>query len=648
MAARNATPLTWKAKGLSDAEDGTNAFPGAMQSLANLIPSPSTQQIWVPRPAAQTVANFGGSGASPIWGSFKWGAVNWGGFNSPAQINELLVVGNIAYGLVAETAGTFAGKDVPYVLNLATGAFFVVTIPGAASTLPTTPPITGDWTPPTMAQIAGRVMITHSGYPGGATKIGWIDVSGFSSNTLTGNTHSSTTIDGLSSNPITAGFQPGMTVSGNGVVSTPATTIVSLTATSITLNQATSSALNGIILTVAGGTATAPLYGSGDTNTNNLPAVPTCVSQFNGRAYYGFLTTAGVGVALVLSDAGNPTQITNATQALSFNNGLGVTALAGLPLSNQLGGVIGSLMAFQSDANIMQITGDPVNNNLATNSLNIAIGTLAPNTIASTPIGLAFIAPDGMRIIQFNAVITEPIGRNGSGVAVPFINAINPSRMTAAYNQNVYRVSCMNGAVNGQPTQEYWYDFGQRIWSGPHSFPAAQIAAWSSGSSNTFVMAASGINAKLWQSDVLPTGTSSYTENGSALACTWETVLLPDTDTMYENAVVESTLALQLPPQSSVLVQAMDEAGNLLGNVTLAGANTGATVWGAFNWGAPAVWGGSTGFFRKYPLNWPNTLVFNQMTVEATTNATSGLAIGNLTMRYQKLGYLMQNAGGRV
>lgn len=646
MAARNATPLIWKARGLSDAQDGTNTFPGAMQQLANLIPSPTTQELWVPRPGAQTIANFGTAGASPIWGSFKWGAANWGGFNSPAQINCLLVVGNIAYGMVAETAGAFAGKDVPFVLNLSTGAFFVVTIPGAASTLPTTPATTGDWTPPTMAQIAGRVMITHPGYPGGATKIGWLDVSGFSSATLTGNTHSTTTIDTLSSNPITAGWQPGMTVTGTGIPSN--TTIVSLTASAIVISQAATSSSSGITLTVAGGTATSPLYGSGDTNTNNLPAVPTCVSQFNGRAYYGFMTTAGVGVALVLSDSGNPTQVTNATQALSFNNGLGVTALAGLPLSNQLGGVVGSLMAFQGDANIFQITGDPANStpNLATNSLNIATGTLAPNSIAPTPLGLAFIAPDGLRIIQFNAVITEPIGRNGSGVAVPFINAINPSRMAAAYNQNVYRCSVMNGSAIGQPTQEYWYDFGQRVWSGPHSFPAAQIAALQ-GSANSFLMAATGINAKLWQSDVLPTANSVYTENGNPIACTWETVLLPDTDLMYENAVVESSIGLQLPPQLSLLIQANDEGGNLLGSVTLTGAATGATVWGSFNWNA-APWGGATGFFRQYPINWANVLVFKQMTVTGTANALSGFSIGNLALRYQRLGYLMQAAGGRV
>lgn len=645
MAARNATPLVWKAKGLSDSQDGTNSFPGAMQQLANLIPSPTTPELWVPRPAAINVANFGTSGASPIWGSFKWGAANWGGFNSPAQINALLVLGNIAYGVVAETAGSFAGKDVPFALNLATGAFLPITIPGAASSLPVTPSITGDWTPPTLAQIAGRVIITHPGFPGGATKIGWLDVSGFSSSSITGNTHSSTTIDTLSSNPITAGWQPGMMVSGTGIQAN--TTIISLTAAAIVLSQATVSTLSGINVTVAGGTSTSPLYGSGDTNTNNLPAVPTCVAQFNGRAYYGFQTSAGVGVALVLSDSGTPTQVTNATQALSFNNGLGVTALSGLPLSNQLGGVIGSLMAFQSDANIMQITGDPVTSNLATNSLNVAIGTLAPNTIASTPVGLAFIAPDGMRIIQFNAVITEPIGRNGSGVALPFIDAINPSRMAAAYNQNVYRVTCMNGAVNGQPTQEYWYDFGQKVWSGSHTFPAAQISAWSSSSANTFIMAGTGINAKLWQSDVLPTGSSSYTENGSPIAVTWETVLLPDTEMMNENAVVESSIALQLPPQLSLLIQANDEAGNLLGTVTITGAATGATVWGAFNWGA-SPWGGATGFFRQYPINWTSVLVFKQMTVTATANALSGLSIGNLALRYQRLGYLMQAAGGRV
>jgi hypothetical protein len=96
------------------------------------------------------------------------------------------------------------------------------------------------------------------------------------------------------------------------------------------------------------------------------------------------------------------------------------------------------------------------------------------------------------------------------------------------------------------------------------------------------------------------------------------------------------------------LIQANEEAGNLLDSVTLTGAATGATVWGAFTWGAPSLWGGATGFFRQYPLNWSKALVFKQMTVTATTNALSGFSIGNLALRYQKLGYLMQAAGGRV
>ena len=642
MASRG-IPLTFRARGLSDAIDGSNAFPGAMLSLANLVPAPHTPGFFVPRAASSKIANFGGPGASPIWGSFLWGAVNWGGFNSPAQLNALLIVGAIAYGMVAETGGPLTGKDVPFAFNLLTGAFRAITLPRGAAALPATPAAVGDWTPPTMAVVGSRIIVTHPGFPVGATKFGWLDISGFSDNTHTGTTHASTLVDGLSANVLQAGWQPGQTIAESHGDIPAGTTIISIAANglSLVLSQAATGAHAGGTLTVAGGTAAVPLWDAGDTNLNNLASVPVAVTQFNGRAYYA------VGNGVVLTDSGFPCQVTNASQALTFNNGLAVTALAGLPLtSTQLGGIIQSVIAFQGGANMQQISGDQATNNLSVNNLGVGVGTLAPNTITATPLGLAFVAPDGLRIIDFLARVSEPIGAHGQGVCVPFLNAIAPSRMVAAYNQTVMRISVQNGAALGQPSQEYWYDFDLKIWSGPHSFPAAQIAAYS----NTFVMAATGINAALWQSDPIPTASSSYSENGAALAWTWQTSPLPDNEEMAENAVIESAMGFMLPPAGQIIVQAIDEASLTLDSVTLAGSGSAPTTWGTFVWGA-SPWGGATGFFRQFALAWHIPLVFKQATIRATGASLAGLAIGNLNLRYQRLGYLMQAvaaSGGRI
>src|SRR6185437_12090332 len=160
-------PLTHRARGLSDAKDGSNAFPGAMLSLANLVPDPTTPGFFAPRPAAVALTSFGG-------------------FTSPAQVNALMVVGALAYGMIAETTGAFTGKDVPFAYNILTNAFETIGIPRGAAALPATPATTGDWTPPSMAVVGSRIIVTHPGFPGGATKFGWLDISGFSDATHTG------------------------------------------------------------------------------------------------------------------------------------------------------------------------------------------------------------------------------------------------------------------------------------------------------------------------------------------------------------------------------------------------------------------------------------------------------------------------------
>lgn len=616
MALRRSRPYTFRPRGLSDAVDGTNAFPGAMQQLANLIPAPHTRGIFIPRPASTSLTTFGD-------------------FTTPAQLEALLVVGNTAYGMIA--SGRFAGKSEPFAYNLLTNTF--LTISGVASgNLPATQPTAGDWTPPTIAVIGSRIVFTHPGFAGGADPyFGWLDISGLNSTDITGNTTSgSTTVDNLSSDVLQAGWNVGMAISGLGIPTGATIDSIASDGKSVVISAAATSTNTGEALTVAGGTATAPQWASGNTNgAIQLPSVPVAVGQFNGRAYFACKN------ATPFSDSGNATQITNATQVLTFQNGLDVTALAGLPLSAQQGGIIQALIAFQGDANMVQITGDPATNNLATNNLNVATGTLAPNTICSTPRGIAFVAPDGVRIIDFLARVSDPIGAFGDGVVVPFLSAINPSRMCAAFNQNVLRVSVKNGAAVNQPVQEYWFDFGLKIWTGPHSFPAALIQPWASPSKSTFVLAGSGIDAQLWESDPVARSSSSYTENGAAMTFAYQTSLLPDNQQMAENAVVESSIGLVLINESNMTVQALNEAGASIGTVFLSGPNKPGSQWGGFDWGN-APWDGTSGYYRQYQLPWPEPLVFKQMSVLCTGESIAGFEIGNLYLRYEILGYLMQ------
>ena len=687
MALRNSKPLKWRPRGVSDAVDGSNAFPGAMTALSNLVPSPTMAAAFVPRAASLPLTTFPG-------------------FTSPAQINAELQVGPIVYGMIAETAGPFAGLDVPFVYNVVTGLFSTVVIPGGAASLPTTPAAVGDWTPPTMAVVASRVMVTHPGFPGGAGPFfGWIDISSFTDATVTGSTHTNTTIDTLSANVLQNGWQvgqaiagagipanttitainvsaldlnttatqngttvlsavasvtgvvPGSTVSGIGiqpgtvVVSSPGGGVVNLSlptittgtaigvnfsgGTSLTLSKAATATANTVGLTVTGGTPAAPLWGSGNLNTNPLLAVPVAVAQFNARAYFA------VGNGMTFSDAGTPTQRTSAFQAITFGNGLAVTALGGTSLSQTLGGMLQALIAFQGDNTMQQITGDVAFGNLSVNELSVGVGTNAPNTICSTAKGLAFIAPDGLRLLEFTGVVSEPVGADGEGVCYPFLSAVFPTRMAAAFNQNVFRVSVQNGAVPGQPFQEWWYDFKLKVWTGPHSFPAALIVPFQGTADQGFTVVPVGVPAALFSSSVTPSIQDTYVENGTQLAFVFETVLLPDNDEMAQNSMTQTTLSCAIGRNQTLTVVASDEEGNALDQVFLFGPMIPDTIWGSFAWGA-SPWGGIGSFFVQNPLPWDHALVFKQARLQVTGNSVLGTVLSNINMQVAKLGYLTQ------
>jgi hypothetical protein len=368
-----------------------------------------------------------------------------------------------------------------------------------------------------------------------------------------------------------------------------------------------------------------------------LLGVPTAVAQYNGRAWYA------VGNTVQFSDALNPLQISVASQSVTCGDNTTVNALQGLPLSNMIqGGVIQSLIAFKGDAIYYQITGDITTSDLRVNAVTGSVGTLAPNSVVPTPKGLAYIAPDGLRFIGQDGTSSDPVGTYGTGVNLPFLYAVNPTRIAAAFDKNLLRVSVQNGLAVGQPFEEYWFDMNLNVWSGPHSFPAALIAPYHV-SVNNFVLFAAGINAKLWSSKVQPSATSTYTENGVAMSWVWQPTLLPDNQELAANQVVESTLGLSLPTTQAITILAMDESGNTLDTVSLSGNGMGQALWNAFNWGS-GVWGGAVSPFQQYELPWNKPLVFKQMTVRIVGASQSGFSIGNLYAKYQSLGY----AGGHT
>ena len=558
------------------------------------------------------------------------------GGGTAEQINDLLQVGDLSYGMIAISGGTYNGKDVPFAYNRATSTFETISIPGGAASLPTTPVAVGDWTPPTMSVVGSLIVITHPGFPGGTGPyFGWLDVSGFSSTTITGNTNGNKSITGLSTDVLQAGWTVGMNISDNFPDIPAGTTITNIPAggLSITISNAATGSNMGVTFTVTGGTATAPLYNAGNTNGNALSSVPLAVNQFNGRAYYA------VQAGVVFSDALNALQVTNASQALTFSNGINVTALAGLPVAQTTGGILQALICFQADAQMQQITGDPATTNLAVNALGVGVGTLAPNAICQTPDGLMFLSQDGLRIINIFAQVSEAVGSNGEGINVPFINSVYPTRSCAAYNEDVYRVSVTNGAASGSPRQEWWFHFKLKSWSGPHSFPSALIAAYDSVNGHGFTMVPWGTLAELWTSTTIPTVSDTYIENGTTLTYNYTTALTADNEALSMNACVQGTFACALPASQSITVTASDENGNILASTSIAGTGQVGALWGTAIWGE-FLWGAGKAAYVQLPIYWAQPVVFKQSQITITGTSAPNVALGNLRLRLQQLDYL--------
>lgn len=144
MAIRNSSPVQFQPVGLSDAIDQSSAFPGSCQIMSNLVFDRENRGAVVARPGITLTTNF------PT-------------FNTPAVISVLFSVGTLIYGMIGSQRNP--GFDEPFCFDTIANAFITVSgVTGA--NVPTTQPITGDWTPPTMAAVGIFIVVTHPGFSG--------------------------------------------------------------------------------------------------------------------------------------------------------------------------------------------------------------------------------------------------------------------------------------------------------------------------------------------------------------------------------------------------------------------------------------------------------------------------------------------------
>jgi hypothetical protein len=657
-----------------------------MAALSNLIPNPGTKDNWVSRPASSLITNFSG-------------------FSSPQYGEALYPSGTRLYGMIQSSLN--AGKSQPFIYDTNASAFISVSGITAANT-PTSTSNSGDWTPPTMTQVGAYILVTHPGFNFGAGyAFGWFDMSGFTetttgnvsngSSTITGNpiiagvtagqtvtgtdipagtrvvsfdeyvndttgtTNGTTTVSSVGN---LTGIAIGQVVSGENIalgttvaalpgggdvtLSTAATgsatgQAITFSGATITMSANATGSASSESITIAGGTFAAPLWSAGNLNITPLVALPTAVTQYADSACFAVNTSTSA--AVVFSDAGDPLSCQGQSQIITFQNAVAITALQPQGFFTLSGGITQSLLAFQGPSAIQQLTGTPILETLAINTLNDSVGTNAPNSIAQTPNGTLFVAPDGVRLISLVGQVTPAIGRAGDGICEPFLFAENPSRIAAAYNEGVYRASVTNAALVNTPTQDWWFHQDDQRWSGPHTFPASIIVPTQI--PHSFAMFAAGVPAKLWASDAYASLAATYVENGVQMEYTWKTSLLPDNQQMAMNAIVQTDIAISIPALQNVQFNASDEFGNIIGEAELYGPQNPGAIWGDFLWG-DADWGAGETYYVQQIVRWTAPMTFKQLQVSAMGNCDPDLNIGNLYMRYQELGYNLPSFGGRI
>ena len=636
MALRNAHPIRFSPAGLSDSLDATDEFPGACSLLENLVPDITTRNLWTCRPAAVQLTDFTGDVAA-----------------TPGVVSVCRVFGSKVFGMVANGSGTYSGYDTPFIYDLATSSF--VTLYGMAVTnLPTTVALAAGVQPPTLDMVGPRVYFTHPGFAA-PNYFGWLDLTNPALPTWSaGNLLAA---GGVKTGHITAGgaYVTGtyVNVALTGGAGTGAKATIKVTAGTVTdvVVSSFGSAYvvgNSLSATAAslGGSGSGFTYrvdsiGVGAITFSDTSAVPAWVRQFYQRAYFGFNpgpSSPNFVPSVVFSDVLSQ-DTANANQALTFGDNTPLVAACPLGLANQLGGIIQALMVFKGSSNVVQITGDASLSTLAVNTLNVATGTIAPLAVVPAPIGIAFISPDGVRFIDFDSHISDPIGEGGKGVTSPFVsNGAQSVFMNAACNGAVLKISVLNVPA-GNLWQEYWFDMTRKAWSGPHTFPATTMDAYGS----SFIIAPQAVPGTLWQADTIPLSTSSFTENGAALTWALQSVVLEDTGDMAQSEIAEyqvkTTTVTAIP---TLTVGVLNESGNLL-NQTIYNYNLlPPTLWDTATWDA-SVWDGPSTGLANHRIDFAEPVIYNRAQLSYTGKSAYGFKIGDTFIRRRQLGYMQAN-----
>lgn len=512
---RDSSVVRFIARTLADAANETPETKdnpeGSCLQLVNLVPDRATPGLHAPRPGKALLLSMVS-----------------GDFNGIASV--FLVLGTRIYGMVNSVS--LSPNEVPFCYDTSTASFVTITgstsgnTPSGAKTTQTT-----DWSPPTMALVGTKVILTHPGFSG-SNFIGWIDIS---------------------------------------VPASPTWHAGDLT--------------GAIQFATAG-------------------VLPVAVSNFNGRAYYAVNNTE------IFSDILSATNCTNANQILTIGDNNPILGHIGQPFtSSQLGGIIQSLAVFKS-LSIAQITGDAaLTGGVTVNIVITGVGCAAPRTLAVTPLGVMFMANDGIRALQLSGAVSEPL----PAVKLPFIRVTNATRASAAYNNGVYRIGLQTAPTAGATIGYYEYHYDLKFgWSGPHPKCWSHIQPYGMG---FLVNRSPGVSTGLLTYSVTPTGSDTYTDEGYVATPNWlrQSAYFKNEPPMSARDLLESQIRYLSSGQgetvtvSSITPQGTQQTQTFMGVVA-------GTLWGSFNWGA-ANWNYSQGAMQPYRVPWNDVTAFDDLSI---------------------------------
>jgi hypothetical protein len=353
-----------------------------------------------------------------------------------------------------------------------------------------------------------------------------------------------------------------------------------------------------------------------------LPSPPSYITQFYNRAYFVCLPNQ-----VWFSDSLFPLHITNSTQFLVLGDSTPITSVSQQSFDASTGGQIQALLVLKSNFPF-QITGDSALNTLTLTPLQGLVGTQGGRTVAYAPVGTIFLGNESIQYITSDGGIQEL----DTSVKVPFQNVAIVSRASASYNNNIYRISLQNTAATGSPLQEYWYHFDLEQWSGPHTFASSVSVAYG----GTTIAAVDGL-VGLWQSDVLVSSSSTFTENGTQLQWMMQSATVPDTDMCVRSVSEITTDFIFSSGSGSVTVNILDGNGIAI-NTSVISVSSSSAIWGVAVWGA-FTWNASMQGFKSYSISYNAPVVTKKFAMQWSGFSLAGFRIGNTWMRVEDLGY---------